>query len=42
MSEKLFRVESDLIGELQVPVDAYYGVQTQRAINMYKISDTHL
>ena len=42
MSEKLFRVESDLIGELQVPVDAYYGVQTQRAINNYKISNTHM
>ena len=42
MSEKLFRVESDLIGELQVPIDAYYGVQTQRAINNYKISNTHM
>ena len=28
-----YRVESDLLGELQVPADAYYGVQTQRAIN---------
>ena len=42
MSEKLYRVESDLIGELQVPIDAYYGVQTQRAINNYKISNTHM
>ena len=42
MSEKLFRVESDLIGELQVPANAYYGVQTQRAINNYKISNTHM
>ena len=42
MSEKLYRVESDLIGELQVPADAYYGVQTQRAINNYKISNTHM
>ena len=40
MSEQKFRVESDLIGELQVPIDAYYGVQTQRAINNYKISNT--
>ncbi len=38
MSEKKFRLESDLLGELQVPADAYYGVQTQRAINNYKIS----
>ena len=42
MSEQKFRVESDLIGELQVPIDAYYGVQTQRAINNYKISTTHM
>ena len=42
MSEQKFRVESDLIGELQVPADAYYGVQTQRAINNYKISGTKM
>lgn len=33
-----FRIESDLLGPLEVPVDAYYGVQTQRAINNFKIS----
>jgi aspartate ammonia-lyase len=33
-----FRKESDLLGELQVPINAYYGVQTQRAINNFKIS----
>ncbi len=33
-----FRKESDLLGELQVPVNAYYGVQTQRAIENFKIS----
>ncbi len=42
MSEQKFRVESDLLGELQVPVDAYYGVQTQRALNNYKISTTRM
>ena len=42
MAEMKYRVESDLIGELQVPADAYYGVQTQRAINNYKISTTHM
>ena len=42
MSEQKYRVESDLIGELQVPADAYYGVQTQRALNNYKISTTHM
>ena len=38
MEEKKFRVESDLLGELKVPEEAYYGVQTQRAINNYHIS----
>jgi len=39
---KTTRVESDLLGELQVPVNAYYGVQTQRAINNFKISTSKL
>ena len=38
MSEQKFRVESDLLGELKIPAEAYYGVQTQRAINNYHIS----
>lgn len=37
-----FRNESDLLGVLQVPVDAYYGVQTQRAIDNFKISGQKL
>lgn len=41
-NEKKFRVENDLLGELQVPAEAYYGVQTQRAINNYKISGKHM
>ena len=41
MTQK-FRIESDLLGELQVPVEAYYGVQTQRALNNYKISNTRM
>jgi len=38
MKEQKFRAESDLLGELKVPADAYYGVQTQRGINNYHIS----
>ena len=38
MDNKKFRVESDLLGELKVPAEAYYGVQTQRGINNYHIS----
>ena len=32
------RVEKDSIGELNVPVDAYWGINTQRAIMNFKIS----
>ncbi len=41
MSTK-FRVESDLIGELQIPADALYGVQTARGIENFPISNFHL
>jgi len=37
-----FRVESDLLGPLNVPANAYYGVQTQRAIENFKISGQKL
>lgn len=33
-----YRLEKDSLGELQVPADAYYGVQTQRAVNNFPIS----
>src|SRR5690606_1569455 len=33
-----FRTESDLLGELQIPENAYYGVQTQRTLENFKIS----
>ncbi len=32
------RLERDSMGELQVPVDALYGAQTQRAVNNFPIS----
>jgi len=34
-----FRIESDLLGEKSLPINAYYGVQTQRAIENFKISN---
>jgi aspartate ammonia-lyase len=33
-----FRTESDPLGELAVPADAYYGVQTMRAVENFAIS----
>ena len=32
------RTEKDLLGEKQVPADAYYGVQTQRALENFQLS----
>jgi aspartate ammonia-lyase len=32
------RIEKDSLGEMQVPEDAYYGVQTARAVENFKIS----
>src|SRR6185295_9400863 len=33
-----FRTERDPLGELNVPADAYYGVQTARAVENFRIS----
>lgn len=37
-----YRTESDLIGELQIPADVLYGVQTMRGIENFPISHFHL
>ena len=42
MNAKEFRTESDLLGELQVPKDAYYGVQTLRGFYNYNITGVRL
>ncbi|MCL4398567.1 aspartate ammonia-lyase [Candidatus Parvarchaeota archaeon] len=33
-----FRIEKDYLGEVKVPPTAYWGVQTQRALNNFQIS----
>jgi aspartate ammonia-lyase len=33
-----FRIEKDYLGPVNVPADAYYGVQTARAVDNFKIS----
>lgn len=38
MAKKGFRKESDSMGEMQVPSDAYYGAQTARAVENFPIS----
>ena len=37
MSEQ-FRIEHDFLGDREVPIDAYYGVQTLRAIENFPIT----
>jgi len=36
------RVEKDYLGAKNIPKDAYYGVQTQRALDNFSISGLHL
>ncbi len=38
MREQTFRIETDSMGEVQVPASAYYGAQTQRAVQNFPIS----
>jgi fumarate hydratase class II len=38
MSDKKYRVERDSMGELNVPEDALWGAQTQRAVDNFPIS----
>src|SRR5260370_661775 len=35
---KGFRTERDPLGDVEVPADAYYGVQTQRAVDNFPVS----
>ncbi|MBS0290475.1 MAG: class II fumarate hydratase [Proteobacteria bacterium] len=39
MNQNKFRTVSDSMGEMQVPMDALYGAQTQRAINNFPLSN---
>lgn len=38
----MYRTENDLLGDMQVPATAYYGIQTQRAIDNFHISGVKL
>ena len=33
-----FRIEKDTMGEVSVPANAYYGAQTQRSIDNFRIA----
>ncbi len=34
-----YRIEKDTMGEVQVPADKYWGAQTQRSLENFKIGD---
>ena len=36
--KNLFRIETDSMGEMRVPLAAYYGAQTARAVKNFPIS----
>ncbi len=38
MNSSSFRLEHDLLGERQVPAEAYYGIHTLRALENFPIS----
>ncbi|MCL2616442.1 MAG: lyase family protein, partial [Defluviitaleaceae bacterium] len=38
MAKHEFRMEKDFLGERPVPMDAYYGIQTLRALENFSIS----
>jgi fumarate hydratase class II len=38
MTNESFRVERDSMGEVEVPSEAYYGAQTQRAVENFPVS----
>jgi aspartate ammonia-lyase len=42
MTEKATRIEHDLLGDKAIPADAYYGVQTARALENFHISGVPL
>lgn len=40
--ETEYRIEKDTMGEVRVPVNAYYGAQTQRAVENFPVSGLRL
>ncbi len=40
MATDKYRIEHDLLGNRQVPADAYYGVHTLRAVENFPITGT--
>ncbi len=41
-ADRAFRTEKDSLGEMRVPADAYYGIQTQRALENFQFTSLAL
>ena len=39
LSEQNYRIEHDTIGEIRVPIDKFWGAQTQRSLENFKIGE---
>ncbi len=42
MKKKRFRIEKDYLGKKKIPFNEYYGIQTERALENFPISNLHL
>ena len=42
MAESSFRTETDSMGDVKVPAGAYWGAQTQRAVENFSVSDLRI
>lgn len=42
MAEGSFRTETDSMGDVKVPAHAYWGAQTQRAVENFSVSDLRI
>ena len=37
-----YRIETDFLGEMKIPFDAYYGIHTKRAVENFPIADVSI
>lgn len=42
MTKRGYRIEKDYLGTKKIPINAYYGIHTQRAVENFPISGLHL
>ncbi len=40
IEERTYRIEKDFLGEKEIPADVYYGIQTLRAVEIFRLPVT--